>query len=121
MYGEAMRVLLPDTYGSTQFFRDAPDWAADWTGVRLDSKDPYAAGEEALAFFAGRGRDPRRKLLIPSDGLDVGQMLGLHAAFGGRMSPVSLPPTSATPRTFRTRPSGATTRVAGSARASGPS
>jgi nicotinate phosphoribosyltransferase len=55
--------------------------------VRLDSKDPYAAGEEALAFFAGRGRDPRRKLLIPSDGLDVGQMLGLHAAFGGRIEP----------------------------------
>src|SRR3712207_9533222 len=87
MYGEAMRVMLPDTYGSTQFFRDAPDWAADWTGARLDSKDPYAAGEEALAFFAGRGRDPRRKLLIPSDGLDVGAMLGLHAAFGGRIQP----------------------------------
>jgi nicotinate phosphoribosyltransferase len=86
MYGEAMRVMLPDTYGSTRFFRDAPDWAADWTGVRLDSKDPYAAGEEALAFFAGRGRDPRRKLLIPSDGLDVGLMLGLHAAFGGRIA-----------------------------------
>jgi nicotinate phosphoribosyltransferase len=87
MYGPAMRVMLPDTYGSTQFFRDAPDWAADWTGVRLDSKDPFLGGEEALGFFASRGRDPRQKLLIPSDGLDAELMLGLHAAFGGRIQP----------------------------------
>jgi nicotinate phosphoribosyltransferase len=85
MYGSAMRVMLPDTYGSTQFFRDAPDWVADWTGVRLDSKDPYAGGKEALEFFAGRGRNPQEKLLIPSDGLEVGLILGLHAAFGGRI------------------------------------
>jgi nicotinate phosphoribosyltransferase len=87
MYGGAMRVMLPDTYGSTRFFRDAPDWAADWTGVRLDSKDPFVAGDEALDFFARHGRDPREKLLIPSDSLDAGLMLGLHAYFGGRIRP----------------------------------
>ena len=87
MYGGAMRVMLPDTYGSTQFFRNAPDWAADWTGVRLDSKDPFEGGEEALAFFAAHGRDPRGKLLVPSDGLDVERILGLHAAFGGQIQP----------------------------------
>ncbi|TCZ63241.1 nicotinate phosphoribosyltransferase [Roseicella aquatilis] len=87
MYGGAMRVMLPDTYGSTWFFRHAPDWAADWTGVRLDSKDPFTAGDEALAFFAAHGRDPREKLLIPSDSLDAQRMLGLHAYFGGRIQP----------------------------------
>jgi nicotinate phosphoribosyltransferase len=91
MYGPAMRVMLPDTYGSTQFFRDAPDWAADWTGVRLDSKDPFEGGEEALAFFASHGRDPRQKLLIPSDGLNTDLMLQLHAAFGGRIQPGHAP------------------------------
>jgi nicotinate phosphoribosyltransferase len=95
MYGAAMRVMLPDTYGSTQFFQNAPDWVADWTGVRLDSKDPYVGGEEALAFFAGRGRNPREKLLIPSDALDVGRMLGLHAVFGGQIQP------GFSPREFR--------------------
>ncbi len=87
MYRGAMRVMLPDTYGSTQFFRGAPDWAADWTGVRLDSKDPFAGGDEALAFFASHGRDPREKLLIPSDALDPERMLGLHAHLGGRIQP----------------------------------
>ncbi|HEY8613917.1 MAG TPA: nicotinate phosphoribosyltransferase, partial [Roseomonas sp.] len=85
MYGPAMQIMLPDTYGSTQFFRDAPDWVADWTGVRLDSKDPFVGGEEALAFFTSRGRNAREKLLIPSDGLDVDLILGLHAAFGGQI------------------------------------
>lgn len=84
-YGAAMRVMLPDTYGSTQFFRNAPAWLAKWTGVRLDSKQPYLGGDEALAFFQGHGEDVRQKLLIPSDGLDGDSMLGLHAYFGGRM------------------------------------
>jgi nicotinate phosphoribosyltransferase len=84
-YGQAMRVMLPDTFGSSQFFNGAPSWLAEWTGVRLDSKDPYIAGEEALRFFASHGQDPRQKLLIPSDGLDVNKILGLHAFFGGEI------------------------------------
>jgi nicotinate phosphoribosyltransferase len=31
------------------------------------------------------GRDPRQKRLIASDALDVEQILGLHAYFGGRL------------------------------------
>ena len=34
--------MLPDTFGTTQFLRDAPDWAADWTGQRIDSKNPFS-------------------------------------------------------------------------------
>ncbi|MCG7364444.1 nicotinate phosphoribosyltransferase [Roseomonas sp. ACRSG] len=101
MYGGAMQVMLPDTYGSTQFFQHAPDWAADWTGVRLDSKDPYEGGEEALAFFAARGRDPSRKLLVPSDGLDVDRVLGLHASFGGQIQPGYTPADFTDERDFR--------------------
>lgn len=101
MYRGAMRVMLPDTYGSTQFFRGAPDWAADWTGVRLDSKDPFAGGDEALAFFAAHGRDPQEKLLIPSDALDPERMLALHAYFGGRIQPGFAPTDFRDARDFR--------------------
>jgi nicotinate phosphoribosyltransferase len=33
-----------------------------------------------------RGRDPREKLIIASDTLDVDEILGLHAYFGGTMA-----------------------------------
>ncbi len=82
-YQGELLIMLPDTFGTTQFLRSAPDWTADWTGVRIDSKDPFAAGDEYIAWLQQRGRDPRRKLLIASDGLDVDRILALHAYFAG--------------------------------------
>ena len=82
-YQGELLILLPDTFGTTQFLRDAPDWVADWTGQRMDSKDPFAAGDEYIAWLKERGRDPRRKRLIASDALDVDKILALHAYFGG--------------------------------------
>jgi nicotinate phosphoribosyltransferase len=86
-YEGALLVMLPDTYGTTQFLEGAPDWTANWTGQRVDSKDPYVAGDEYIAWLEARGRDPREKLLIASDGLDVDDILGLHAYFGGTLQP----------------------------------
>jgi nicotinate phosphoribosyltransferase len=85
-YEGALRVMLPDTFGTTQFLEGAPDWAADWTGQRVDSKDPYLAGDEYIAWLQRHGRSPRDKLLIASDSLDVGDILGLHAYFGGTLA-----------------------------------
>ena len=31
----ALRVMLPDTFGTTQFLAGAPDWVADWTGQQI--------------------------------------------------------------------------------------
>ena len=84
-YQGELLILLPDTFGTTQFLDHAPDWVADWTGQRIDSKDPYVAGDEYIAWLERRGRDPRKKRLIASDALDVGQILGLHAYFGGTL------------------------------------
>jgi nicotinate phosphoribosyltransferase len=85
-YEGALRVMLPDTFGTTQFLAGAPDWAADWTGQRVDSKDPFVAGDEYIEWLKARGRDPREKLLIASDTLDVDAILGLHAYFGGALA-----------------------------------
>ncbi|HUO16619.1 MAG TPA: nicotinate phosphoribosyltransferase [Verrucomicrobiae bacterium] len=82
-YEGALRVMLPDTFGTTQFLAGAPDWVADWTGQRIDSKDPYIAGDEYIEWLKKLGRDPREKLLIASDTLDVDAILGLHSYFGG--------------------------------------
>jgi len=86
-YHGALRVMLPDTYGTTQFLQHAPDWVADWTGQRVDSKDPFVAGDEYITWLASRGKDPKTKLLIASDGLDVQTILSLHAYFSGIVAP----------------------------------
>jgi nicotinate phosphoribosyltransferase len=82
-YQGELLILLPDTFGTTQFLRDAPAWVTNWTGQRIDSKDAYVAGDEYIAWLTRHGRDPRQKRLIASDALDVEQILGLHAYFGG--------------------------------------
>ena len=84
-YGGALLVMLPDTFGTTQFLEGAPDWVADWTGQRVDSKDPVVAGDEYIAWLMRRGRDARTKLLIASDGLDVDEIVRLNAYFRGRI------------------------------------
>jgi len=83
-HGELL-IMLPDTFGTTQFLASAPDWTADWTGQRCDSKDPFLAGDEYIAWLEARGRDPRKKRFIASDGLDVDQILALHAYFHQRI------------------------------------
>ncbi len=82
-YQGELLILLPDTFGTTQFLRHAPDWVAQWTGQRIDSKDPFVAGDEYIAWLEARGSDPRKKRLIASDSLDVDSILALHAYFGG--------------------------------------
>jgi nicotinate phosphoribosyltransferase len=84
-YQGELLILLPDTFGTTQFLRGAPSWVANWTGQRIDSKDAYVAGDEYIAWLERNGRDPRQKRLIASDALDVEQILGLHAYFGGTL------------------------------------
>ncbi len=84
-YDGALRIMLPDTFGTTQFLEGAPDWAADWTGQRMDSKNPYVAGDEYIEWLKGRGRDPQDKLIIASDALDIDEIIGLHAYFGGML------------------------------------
>src|SRR6266404_5062338 len=82
-YQGELLILLPDTFGTSQFLRNAPDWVADWTGQRADSKDPFLAGDEYIAWLQERKHDPRQKLFIASDSLDVDAILGLHAHFSG--------------------------------------
>ncbi len=84
-YGGELLILLPDTFGTTQFLEGAPDWVADWTGQRCDSKDPFVAGDEYIAWLMSRGRDARRKRFIASDGLDVDEILTLDKYFKDRI------------------------------------
>ncbi|MGB5556768.1 MAG: nicotinate phosphoribosyltransferase [Paracoccaceae bacterium] len=80
-----LRIILPDTFGSQGFFDNAPDWLAGWTGVRIDSGDPAKGAEIAIDWWKSRGEDPRKKLVIFSDGLDVDKIVALQKQFTGRV------------------------------------
>jgi len=84
-YDGNLRIVLPDTFGTTSFLADAPDWVARWTGMRIDSKEPIAGGEEAIQWWKKRGEDPAQKMLIFSDGLDVDGIEQVHRHFRGRV------------------------------------
>ena len=83
-HGELL-ILLPDTFGTTQFLEGAPEWVARWTGERVDSKDPFEAGDEYIAWLLRQGQDPRTKRLIASDALDAETIIALHDYFEGRI------------------------------------
>jgi len=94
VYRGGLLVMLPDTFGTTQFLRNAPEWVRNWTGARPDSKKPIPGGEELIDFWRGRGEDPAEKLIIFSDGMDValpGQAANgsdipeVHAYFHGKV------------------------------------
>ena len=80
-----LRIILPDTYGTRGFLERAPDWLAGWTGMRIDSGNPVTGAEIAINWWSSKGEDPREKLLIFSDGLDVDKIIELHQRFAGRV------------------------------------
>lgn len=93
VYGDNLRIFLPDTFGTTQFLQNAPDWVSWWNGFRIDSKDAFDAGEEAIAFWNRRG-DATSKRAVFADGMDVAipghdangtDIVAVHERFHGRI------------------------------------
>ena len=84
-YGGNLLIVLPDTFGTAPFLEHAPDWVADWTGFRPDSAPPIEGGETILAWWRSKGRDPREKLLVFSDALDVDTIEETYRYFHGRV------------------------------------
>jgi len=85
-------IALPDTYGTAGFLERAPEWLNQWTGIRVDSGDPVAGGEAIINWWKSRGEDPRKKLMIFSDGLDVTRLTNDFRDLvpNGRLDPFSL-------------------------------
>ncbi|MXP26744.1 nicotinate phosphoribosyltransferase [Altererythrobacter indicus] len=84
-YGGNLLIALPDAFGTTAFLRNAPEWLADWTGFRPDSAPPIEAGEQIIRWWKEQGRDPTKKLLIFSDGLDIDRIEEVYHHFHGRV------------------------------------
>lgn len=80
-----LRIILPDTYGTEGFLKNAPEWLTRWTGIRVDSGDPATGAEMAIDWWKAHGEDPTQKLIIFSDGLDEAKIIELQTRFSGRV------------------------------------
>jgi nicotinate phosphoribosyltransferase len=75
-YHGNLLVFLPDTFGTTQFLKNAPFEVGYWKGARPDSKDPIDGGEELIDYWKNKLGDSDKKiaedrLIVAADGLDV--------------------------------------------------
>ncbi|OGF26010.1 nicotinate phosphoribosyltransferase [Candidatus Falkowbacteria bacterium RIFOXYB2_FULL_34_18] len=86
LYKNVLLIVLTDTYGSDFFFRDMTlEQAGEWAGLRHDSGDPVEFGEKAIKFYQDKGIDPRDKIIVFSDGLDIETIVKLANHFQGRI------------------------------------
>ena len=92
-----LTIALTDTFSTNVFWNDLLDnpsgieIARRWRGLRQDSGDSKAFAQKALDAYRSIGVDPKSKVVIYSDGLDVDRCLelaaysnhiGIGAAFG---------------------------------------
>lgn len=84
-YSGNMLIALPDSFGTETFLNGAPSWLADWTGFRPDSAPPIEGGERIIKWWQDQGRDPKEKLLIFSDNLDIEDIIKTYRHFQGRV------------------------------------
>lgn len=98
MYHDNLLVFLPDTFGTTQFLKNAPQWVAWWKGARPDSKEAIEGGKELIGFWRDNGITDEKiaseKLIVFSDGLDVkidgfdqhgADIIAIHDYFRGKV------------------------------------
>ncbi|WP_407965568.1 nicotinate phosphoribosyltransferase [Bartonella sp. C271] len=84
-YGGNLLIVLPDAFGTEAFLRNAPEWVADWTGFRPDSAPPIEGGERIIKWWQEKGKNPREKLLIFSDALDIDTIEKTYHHFHGKV------------------------------------
>lgn len=79
-----LSIALTDTVGTDAFLKVfTAEQARSWWGVRQDSGDPFRFGHSMIDFYRAKGIDPRRKMIVFSDGLDVDLITRLWDEFSG--------------------------------------
>jgi nicotinate phosphoribosyltransferase len=85
LYGKPLTIALTDTFGSDFFFRTfTEEQARFWKGLRQDSGNPFEFGKKVIKFYEEKGINPKEKIVIFSDGLDINVIQKLEKEFKGK-------------------------------------
>ncbi|KAJ6607349.1 nicotinate phosphoribosyltransferase [Mycena sp. CBHHK59/15] len=94
VYPNVLLIALTDTFSSEAFFKSFvadKERAMRWEGLRQDSGDPFVFGHRAKEVFTSLDIDPKSKMIIYSDALNIDKALrlkeqaddlGLNVSFG---------------------------------------
>jgi len=84
-YRGDLGIALSDVVGLDAFLRDFDLYFCKlFDGMRHDSGDPFAWGERVLDHLEQHRIDPRSKVLVFSDGLNIDKVMRLFDHFKGR-------------------------------------
>ncbi|GAB5099406.1 nicotinate phosphoribosyltransferase [Caballeronia sp. LP006] len=84
-YRGDLGIALSDVYGMKAFLRDFDMYFCKlFDGARHDSGDPFDWGERLIRHYEENRCDPRTKVLVFSDALDIPKVLQLYERFRGR-------------------------------------
>ena len=85
-YRGDLGIALSDVYGMNAFLRDFDMYFCKlFDGARHDSGDPFQWGERMIGHYAVNRCDPRSKVLVFSDGLNIPRCIELFKRFDGRI------------------------------------
>jgi nicotinate phosphoribosyltransferase len=84
-YRGDLGIALSDVYGMKAFLNDFDMYFCKlFDGARHDSGDPFDWGERLIRHYEENRCDPRTKVLVFSDALDIPKVLRLYERFRGR-------------------------------------
>ena len=82
LYGPDLSIALTDTFGSDFFLGYMNRESIEkWKGLRQDSGSTYDFSEKAIAFYKNLSLDPKEKMIVYSDGLEVKPIIALYRAY----------------------------------------
>ena len=84
-YRGDLGIALSDVYGMKAFLRDYDMYFCKlFDGARHDSGDPFEWGERLIRHYEANRTDPRTKVMVFSDALDIPKVVQLYERFRGR-------------------------------------
>lgn len=86
IYGPDLSIALPDTFGSDFFLGHMNrESIENWKGFRQDSGCPYSFSDKVLAFYRRLSLDPKEKMIVYSDGLEVEPIIKLYNTYSDQI------------------------------------